>query len=323
MPMLDMPMEKLLKYKGQSPRPKDFDKYWSRGLKELDETDPRIELVPIKFPSPNAEVFHLYFTGVGGARIHSLYARPRNVKGKVPCVVQFHGYTGNAGQISGLMGWIAMGMSVASMDCRGQGGISEDNSQIMGQTFHGHIIRGIESPQKLLFRSVFLDTAMLARVVMNFREVDPEKVASNGGSQGGALSVVCAALEPRIACCASCFPFLSDYKRVWDMDCSGAYSEIRDWWFRKYDPLHERESEFFNTLGYIDIQNLATRIKNPILMSVGLRDQTCPPSTVYATFNKISGRKKILVYPDFGHEDLNGWSDEVYYFIGENLLKMK
>ena len=115
-----MPMEKLLKYKGQSPRPKDFDKYWSRGLKELDETDPRIELVPIKFPSPNAEVFHLYFTGVGGARIHSLYARPRNVKGKVPCVVQFHGYTGNAGQISGLMGWIAMGMSVASMDCRGR-----------------------------------------------------------------------------------------------------------------------------------------------------------------------------------------------------------
>jgi cephalosporin-C deacetylase len=56
-------------------------------------------------------------------------------------------------------------------------------------------------------------------------------------------------------------------------------------------------------------------------MSVGLRDQTCPPSTVYATFNKIRGSKKMLVYPDFSHEELNGWSDNVYYFMGENLLK--
>ena len=55
-------------------------------------------------------------------------------------------------------------------------------------------------------------------------------------------------------------------------------------------------------------------------MSVGLRDQTCPPSTVYATFNKIKGKKKMLVYPDFGHEELNGWSDEVYYFMGRHLL---
>ncbi len=61
MPMLDMPMGKLLKYKGQSPRPKDFDKYWSRALKELDGTDPRVELVPIKFPSPiySARGFYL------------------------------------------------------------------------------------------------------------------------------------------------------------------------------------------------------------------------------------------------------------------------
>ncbi|HCE46463.1 MAG TPA: acetylesterase [Lentisphaeria bacterium] len=321
MPMIDMSMEKLLKYKGQSPRPKDFDKYWSKALAELDKVDPDVELVPIKHPARNAEAFHLYFTGVGGARIHSVYVRPKNIKGRIPAIVQFHGYSGNAGQVSPLMSWTAMGMAIASMDCRGQGGTSEDVSAVTGSTFHGHIIRGIESPEKLLMKSVFLDTAQLARIVMDFDEIDARKVASNGGSQGGALSVVCASLEPRISCCVSCFPFLSDYKRVWDMDCSGAYSEIRDWWFRKYDPLHEREDEFFNTLGYIDIQNLSPRIKGSVLMSVGLRDQVCPPSTVYAAFNKIKAKKKIMVYPDFGHEDLNGWNDAAAYFICENLLK--
>jgi len=320
MPMIDMPREKLLKYKGSSPRPKDFDRYWKDALAEMRRVSPDTELIPIKHPARNVDSFHLWFTGVGGARIHCIYARPKKIEGRIPAVVNFHGYSGCAGQISSLMGWTAMGFAAVAMDCRGQGGSSEDVSHVKGSTFHGHIIRGIESPEKLLMRSVFLDTAQLAGIVMGFDEIDPRRVASNGGSQGGALSVVCASLDPRVAACVSCFPFLSDYKRVWDMDCSGAYSEIRDWWFRKYDPLHEREDEFFETLGYIDIQNLAPRIRGDVLMSVGLRDQTCPPSTVYATFNKIRARKKLLVYPDFCHEDLNGWNDAVSYFLCERLL---
>ncbi len=195
MPMVDMSLDKLEKYEGQSPKPKDFDAYWKRALAELEKIDADVELKPIRHPARNAEAFHLYFTGVGGARIHSLYVRPKNVEVKVPALVQFHGYTGSAGQISPLMSWTAMGLAVAAMDCRGQGGTSEDVSSIRGSTFSGHIIRGIESPEKLLMRSVFLDTGQLARILMGFKEIDAKRVASNGGSQGGALSVVCASLE--------------------------------------------------------------------------------------------------------------------------------
>ena len=39
MPMLDMPLAELREYRGISPRPGDFDEYWTRALRELDQTD--------------------------------------------------------------------------------------------------------------------------------------------------------------------------------------------------------------------------------------------------------------------------------------------
>ncbi len=69
-----------------------------------------------------------------------------------------------------------------------------------------------------MFRHIFLDTAMLARVVMDMPDVNENRVGATGGSQGGALTLACASLEPRIKKAAPVFPFLSDYKRVWQMD---------------------------------------------------------------------------------------------------------
>ncbi len=318
MAMVDMPLSELLKYQGQSPRPRDFDKFWEKSLKEVSKLKSDIELVPLKHPSPIAEVYDLYFTGTGGSRIHALFLKPKKITKPVPAVVEFHGYSGNCGSITSKLSYVAMGYAVASLDCRGQGGKSEDLGGVKGTTLRGHIIRGIESPETLLFRQIYMDCAQLVKIVMEMKCVDAGRIATNGGSQGGGLSVAAAALVPEVACCVSCFPFLSDYKRVWNMDCSGAYEEIREY-FRRHDPLHKKEEEFFNTLGYIDIQNLAERIKAPVMMSVGMRDTVCPPSTIYATFNKIKSPKNMLVYHDFGHEGLQGWDDEIFNFMAKNL----
>ena len=71
MPLVDMPMDQLLKYEGRNPRPSDFDAYWDAGLAEMNATDPKTELVAFPLKSKIADCFHLYFTGVGGARIHA------------------------------------------------------------------------------------------------------------------------------------------------------------------------------------------------------------------------------------------------------------
>lgn len=317
MPLLDMSLDKLEKYQGTNPKPTDFDEYWDTALAEMHAIDPQVELIPANFQTPFADCFDLYFTGVKGARIHAKYLRPKNTKEPHPAIVQFHGYTGNSGDWHGKLNYVAAGYSVAALDCRGQGGLSEDVGGVKGTTYKGHIIRGLDdpNPHNLLFRDIFLDTAQLARIVMSMPEVDENRVGAQGGSQGGGLTLACVSLEPKVKLAAPTFPFLSDYKRVWDMDlAANAYEELKTY-FRQFDPRHLRENEIFTKLGYIDIQNLAKRIKADILMGVGLMDNICPPSTQYATYNKITSNKKSIIYPDFGHEGLPGFDDMVYQFM--------
>ncbi|WP_033165699.1 acetylxylan esterase [Clostridium sp. KNHs205] len=316
MPLIDMSLEELKKYNGSSPCPSDIDEYWERALAEMKATDSKVELIPAEFQVPFAECFDLFFTGVKGARVHAKYLRPKHIEEKHPAILQFHGYSGNSGDWNDKLNYVALGYSVAALDCRGQGGKSEDVGGVKGNTFNGHIIRGLDqSADDLLFRQIFLDTAQLARIVMDMPEVDETRVGAMGGSQGGALTLACAALEPGVKKLAPVYPFLCDYKRVWDMDLAKeAYAELKNY-FRQFDPRHEREEEIFRKLGYIDLQNLVKRIQGEVFMNVGLMDSVCPPSTQFAAYNKINAKKKMDIYPDFGHENIPQMMDRVYTFM--------
>ena len=111
------------------------------------------------------------------------------------------------------------------------------------------------------------------------------------------------------------FPFLCDYKRIWEMELAkDAYDELK-LYFRFFDPQHKREDEIFTKLGYIDLQHLTNRIRGEVLMGVGLMDTSCPPSSQFAAYNKITAKKHMSIYPDFGHEDLPGFADQVMQFM--------
>ena len=315
----DMPLEQLKKYKGTNPRPADFDAYWDAALVEMKALDPQVEIVPNdEVQVPYATCSHLYFTGVGGARVHAKLIQPKTLAKPGPAVVMFHGYTANSGDWIEKLAYAAAGITVAAIDVRGQGGWSEDSGSVSGTTHSGQIIRGLDdAPEKLFFRSVFLDTAQLAGILMNMESVDEGRVGVFGGSQGGALALACAALEPRVKRAAVMYPFLSDYLRVWQMDqAKDAYAELREF-FRRHDPQHKREDEIFERLGYIDIQHLAPRIQAEVVMAVGLEDTICPPSTQFATYNKITSEKSLEFYPDYGHEALPGFLDQAMMFMLE------
>ncbi len=319
MPLLfDMPLEKLQTYQGTNPRPADFDDYWDRALAEMHALDSKVELVPAAFKTNFADCFHLYFRGVGGARVHAKLLQPKQSNGRNPAVLLFHGYSGSAGDWSSKLGYVAQGYTVAALDCRGQSGLSEDVGTVKGMTLRGHIVRGLDDvPEKLYFRQVYLDTAQLARIVMEMPQVDADRVGATGGSQGGGLTLACVSLEPRVRRAAPVFPFLSDYQRTWEIDqAKDAYAELREF-FRWFDPQHKRKDEIFTKLGYIDIQHLAPRIQSEVLMSVGFMDTVCPPSTQFAAYNKIKSKKSLLTYPDFSHEALPGNNDDIFGFLSE------
>jgi cephalosporin-C deacetylase len=312
----DLSLPELKTYQGTNPKPADFDAFWDRGLAEMRALEAKLELRPAKFQTPFAECLDMFFTGVGGARVHAKLLRPRKAAKPHPAVLMFHGYSGSAGDWSDKLAYAAMGFTVAALDCRGQGGLSEDVGGAVGNTLHGHIIRGLDDvPEKMLLRLIYLDCAQMAKIVMEMDDVDPARVGATGGSQGGGLTLACIGLEPRIKLAAPVFPFLSDYQRVWKIDQDrDAYQELKDY-FRRFDPRHEREEEVFTKLGYVDVQHLARRIRSEVLLAVGLRDTICPPSTQFAAYNKITSRKSMVLYPDFGHEGLPDLNDIIFQFM--------
>lgn len=316
----DLPLEQLRTYRGITPRPADFDAYWDKALAEMNSIDARVERIPAEFQVPGVKCDHLYFTGVGGARIHAKFLQPKRITAPSPAVLMFHGYACDSNDWSEKLNYVSQGFIVAALDSRGQGGLSQDKGGVIGNTLHGHIIRGLDDalhgrPEKLLFRQNYLDTAQLAKIILDMPEVDEQRVFATGWSQGGGLTVACAALEPRIKKAAPVYPFLSDFKRVWDMDqARDAYAELKEY-FRRFDPQHAREDAIFEQLGYIDIQNLAPRIRADVLWGTGLMDTICPPSSQFAAFNKVISPKKMAVFPDFGHEELPGLKDQIFQFF--------
>ena len=72
----DLPFEQMADYQGTNPKPADFDRFWDSALEEMRAVKPKIELIPAGFKTSFCECFDLYFTGVGGARIHAKLLKP-------------------------------------------------------------------------------------------------------------------------------------------------------------------------------------------------------------------------------------------------------
>src|SRR6266852_424379 len=77
-----------------------------------------------------------------------------------------------------------------------------------------------------------------------------------------------------------------------------------------YAPVEVYDTEFsgvdlipaaLDTLRYVDCALLARRITARCLLSVGLMDTICPPSTVFAAYNEITVGKALSVHPFTGH----------------------
>jgi len=317
MPALDFPLETLKNYKGISPKPHDFDNFWDKALAELDIQSLDYVLEDVDFSASGVICKNLYFTGVGGAKVGCKFLRPEKPAGKIPGIVMFHGYSGNSGGWVDKLHMVYAGYAILAMDVRGQMGISDDNHIVSGNSLRGHIIRGLSShnPENLFFRNVFLDSAQAARILMNMDFVDENRIGATGWSQGGALTITCAALEPRVKLNAPVYPFLSDYKRTWEMDLfQGAYDEL-SYYIKNVDPRQQNMDKMFETLGYIDVSNLASRIKGETYFIFTLMDNICPPSTQFAIYNKIAAKKSCEIYPNHGHEGLPDSGELIYEFF--------
>lgn len=304
MALFDFPLDQLKTYLPSRDEPFDFDSFWAATLTQARQHPLNATFEPADFGLRAQQTFDVTFSGFGGQPIKGWLLLPRDLSGPAPCVVEYIGYGGGRGFPTNWLVWSSAGFAHLVMDTRGQGsawqnGDTPDLYEAGGNAHApGFMTQGILDPHHYYYRRLFTDAVRAVEAARSHPAVDPERIAVTGGSQGGGITLAVAGLEPGVHIAMPDVPFLCHYRRATEIVNTSPYSEIQ-----KYCNVHRDKIEkVFQTLSYFDGLNFAVRAKAPALFSVGLMDEICPPSTVFAAYNHYQGPKDIRVYSYNEHE---------------------
>ncbi|HVS69755.1 MAG TPA: acetylxylan esterase [Phycisphaerae bacterium] len=308
MPHFDLPLKKLRAYNPPERAPKDFDAFWKNTLAHTASLGPPsphfIERLPNLFPL--VDIYDVTFAGFANHPIKAWFLEPAGNDKPLPCIISFIGYSGGRGLPADHLAPPCAGYAHFVMDTRGQGASSSGHS--FGETpdpvgsgpaTAGFLTKGIQSPDTYFYRRVFTDAVRAVQSVAQHPHVDPKRLAVSGVSQGGGIALATAALlRNKIKLCMADVPFLCHFRRAATLVDTHPYHEIAHYLrARRMD-----EDLLFHTLSYFDALHFAPRITARTLMSVALMDNICPPSTVFAAYNRIPAKKEIRIYPFNTHE---------------------
>jgi len=261
----------------------DFDEFWADNLAQLAKVAPNYKrtLIPEK-SNDLRNTYEVEMTSWGGARIKGILTEP--VKdGKYPVKVTFNGYDSSPWypDPSGAPDLIEFTISTREQ------GLNKTSPVT------GWICRGLSDKDKYFYRGTYLDCVRALDFVKTLEKADLSKVYAEGASQGGAFTLVSAALVPdmyQVIC--PMVPFMSDFPN---------YLKVADWPANEIIPQAEREGlsdeTMYKTLSYFDVKNFADKIKCPVIMCYGLQDNVCPPRTNFGGYNQIKSTKKWVCFP--------------------------
>jgi cephalosporin-C deacetylase len=283
--------------------PADFDEFWTAAKAALARLpiDARVTPLP-EYGNARADCFHVNLQNVGmGAapsRFYGVLCEPK-APGRYPALLSVPGagvrpYRGLAemaarGVITlqvGIHG-VPVTMEQSVYDSLGAGALMNYN------TF------GLDNRDRYYFRRVYLGCLRANDFLTGHPKWDGATLAVTGGSQGGALSIVTAALDRRVRGLAAYYPALSDVTGYLE-NRAGGWPHM----FRADGPQSHRSPEKIETTRYYDVVNFARRIKVPGLYTWGFNDETCPPTSMYSAYNVIPGPKKLLLALETGHNNV-------------------
>ncbi|MBI2690242.1 MAG: acetylxylan esterase [Acidobacteria bacterium] len=284
--------------------PPDFDPFWAAGKAALAKVPIDAKVTPLpEYGNSSVDCYHVNLQNVGmgsaPSRFYGVLCEPK-APGKYPALLSVPGagvrpYRGLATMAArgiitlqvGIHG-IPVTMDQSVYDSLGAGALANYN------TF------GLDNRDRYYYRRVYLGCVRANDFLTSHPKWDGTHLAVTGGSQGGALSIVTAALDSRVKGLAAYYPALSDVTGYLQ-NRAGGWPHM----FRAADgPLAHRSPDKIDTTRYYDVVNFARRIKVPGFYSWGFNDETCPPTSMYSAYNVISAQKKLLLALETGHNNV-------------------
>jgi cephalosporin-C deacetylase-like acetyl esterase len=290
--------------------PRDFNDYWVQAKAELAKIplDARMVLLPERC-TENVNVYHVNVQNYKlNTRLYGILCVPKK-EGRFPAILQVPGagarpYNGDIANAE--KGFITLQIGIHGIPVNMDPTVYNN---LMAGPLAGYWNYNLDDKDRYYYKRVYLGCVRAIDFITSLPQFDGSNLGVMGGSQGGALSIVTAALDTRVKYLAAYYPALADVTGYLK-GRAGGWPHL----FDKANLAFNNTREKIETAGYYDVVNFARQLKVPGIYSMGFNDETCPPTSMYAAYNVITAPKELFIVPETGHwtypeqnEKLTNW----------------
>ena len=286
-----------LKIEPTTKQPRDFSEFWDKAKAENAKIplDARITLLPERC-TETVNVYHVNLQNFRqGSRIYGILCLPKK-EGKYPALLRVpgagvRGYQGDTNMAK--KGIITFEIGINGVPVTMDAGVYLD---LYNGALNEYWFYNLDDRDRYYYKRVYLGCVRAVDFLFSLPQFDGEKLAVTGGSQGGALSIITAGLDPRVKWLAPIYPALCDLTGYLH-GRAGGWPHM----FNKVNYAFNAKDDKIETSKYYDVVNFARQIKVPGLYSWGFNDTVCPPTSMYSAYNVITAPKTLLLYLETGH----------------------
>jgi cephalosporin-C deacetylase-like acetyl esterase len=278
--------------------PADFDAFWDRAKAELAKLPLDAQLTPLPaIANEKVEAYQVSLQNIGAtpgttSRFYGILCIPRG-QGPFPAMMipPGAGVRGPGTETT----WAERGFMVLNVGIHEMPVIPTEESKARPPVPGNYATMGLEDPERFYFRRVFMGCLRANDFLTSHPKWDHKRLVGLGGSQGGFLTIVTAALDPRETACVVSFPAFCDVTGYLHGRAGGWPKILFD------DPNDPQRAAKIRTTGYFDAVNFAKRIKIPGHYGWGYNDETCPPDSTFSAYNVITAPRELTIIKEMGH----------------------
>jgi cephalosporin-C deacetylase-like acetyl esterase len=283
------------KLKPGSPFPKDFEAYWNQEKQNLNALLMEVKTKKMDVSEAGYECQDVEINCTGPKPARGYFAKPVGAKVRsLPIVLIVHaaGVKGSwcRSEVANAVNYAKKGNGALCFDLNAHGMLNGQPDDYYSNLEAGELKDyyniGLENRSELYFRGMYLRLIRTLEFLTRQPEWDKKRILVIGESQGGGQALAAAGLDNRVSAVVATVPAMCDW--------GGTLVGRKGGWPQPFERKFDME-KMKQTLPYFDTANLLRNSKATIVVEIGLVDQTCPSTSIYAAINQAKGNK--VIYP--------------------------